>query len=183
MFYEASGGGVTVSGGEPLLQPDFVSALLGRCRDAGIHTCVETSGCAPEPALRKVLPRVDYWLFDLKLYDAARHHEHTGRGNEIILANAKLVAGGGADVLFRMPVVPGINDDPQNLEQIADFVGRLGGKTIHIELMPYHRLGEGKYRSLDRQYPLAGVALLTPEELAGVQKVFTDRGLECALSN
>ena len=78
MFYDASGGGVTVSGGEPLLQPAFVGALLRRCRDAGIHTCVETSGCAPESAVRRVLPYADYWLYDLKLYDPARHSELHG---------------------------------------------------------------------------------------------------------
>jgi len=183
MFYEASGGGVTVSGGEPLLQPAFVSTLLRKCRDAGIHTCVETSGCAPEPAVRRVLPYADCWLFDLKLYDPARHSEHTGRTNETILTNAAIIAGSEVDVLFRMPIIPGMTDDPRNLEEIAGFVKRLGGTTNHIELMPYHRLAEGKYRSLDRPYPLSGVGPLTAEDLAGVQKVFAGHGLECTISN
>ncbi len=183
MFYDASGGGVTVSGGEPLLQPAFVSALLRKCRDAGIHTCVETSGCAPEPAVRRVLPYADCWLYDLKLYDPARHADYTGRTNETILANAAIVAGSGADVLFRMPIIPGITDEPRNLEKIADFLQRIAGINSRVELMPYHRLAEGKYRSLDRPCPLPGVAPLTVEDLAGVQKVFADHGLECTISN
>ena len=183
MFYEASGGGVTVSGGEPLLQPAFVSALLERCRDAGIHTCVETSGCAPESAVRQVLPYVDYWLYDLKLNDTARHSKYTGKTNETILANAKIVAESGADMLFRVPLIPGITDEPRNLEEIAGFVRRLGGKNRHIELMPFHRLGEGKYRSLDRPYPLSDVALLDSEQVASAQKVLMDHGLECTVSN
>ena len=90
---------------------------------------METSGCAPEPAVRQVLPYADCWLYDLKLYDPARHSEHTGRTNETILANAAIMAGSGADVLFRMPIIPGINDEPRNLEAIAGFVQRLAGTT------------------------------------------------------
>jgi pyruvate formate lyase activating enzyme len=186
MFYNASGGGITVSGGEPLLQPAFVAALLERCRDAGVHTCVETSGCASESAVRRVLPLVDCWLYDLKLYDAARHSEYTGRTNQIILANAAVVAGSGAEVLFRMPMIPGITDQPSNVEQIADFVERIASSIRtagRIELMPYHRLAEGKYRSLDRPSPLAGVAALAVDDLAGAQKVFADHGLQCTISN
>jgi pyruvate formate lyase activating enzyme len=183
MFYDASGGGVTVSGGEPLLQPAFVSALLRECREAGIHTCVETSGCAPEPALRRVLPYADCWLYDLKLYDPDRHADYAGRTNETILANAAIVAESGADVLFRMPIIPGITDEPRNLEKIADFLQRIAGINSRVELMPYHRLAEGKYRSLDRPCPLPGAAPLSVEDLAGVQKVFADHGLECTISN
>jgi pyruvate formate lyase activating enzyme len=183
MFYEASGGGVTLSGGEPLLQPAFVSALLQRCLDAGIHTCVETSGCASESAVRQVLPWVDCWLYDLKLYDPARHCEYTSRTNETILTNAAIVAGSGADVLFRMPIIPGITDEPLNLERIAGFLQGLGSVGGRVELMPYHRLAEGKYRSLDRPCPLPGVASLTVEDLAGVQALFGGHGLECTLSS
>lgn len=182
IFYDASGGGVTVSGGEPLLRPAFVTALLRMCRDAGIHTCVETSGCASEPALRRVLLYADCWLYDLKLYNPAQHADCTGRTNETILANAAIVAGSGADVVFRMPIIPGITDDPRNIEDIAGFMKRLRGTKSRIELMPHHRLGEGKYKSLDRPCPLPGVAPLTAEDLAAVQEVFADHGLECTVS-
>jgi len=93
------------------------------------------------------------------------------------------VAGSGADVLFRMPIIPGINDGPADLEAVAGFVQRLQGTNPHVELMPYHRLGEGKYRSLDRPYPLSGLAPLTAEDVAGAQKVFEGRGLECTISS
>lgn len=185
MFYESSGGGVTVSGGEPLLQPAFVSALLQKCRDAGIHTCVETSGCASESALRQVLPYTDCWLYDLKLYDRGRHADYTGSPNETILANAAIVAESGAQVLFRMPIIPGITAEPRNLEQIAGFLQRLAssiGSRSRIELMPYHRLAEGKYRSLGRPCPLPGVAPLTAEDLAGAQEFFAGHGLQCTIS-
>lgn len=183
MFYEASGGGVTVSGGEPLLRPEFVSALFRMCREARIHTCVETSGCVPESAARQVLPYADHWLYDLKLYDPARHADYTGRTNETILANAALVAGSGADVLFRMPIVPGITDEPSNLEQIAGFLLRIAGINTPIELMPHHRLAEGKYKSLDRPSPLPGVPPLAAHDLVDVQRVLAGHGLECTISN
>lgn len=183
IFYDASGGGVTVSGGEPLLRPAFVRALLQKCREAGIHTCVETAGLVPESAVREVLPYTDFWLYDLKLYDPARHLEYTQRTNEAILANAAVVAASGADVVFRIPIVPGITDDPRNLEDIAGFVKRLRGTELRVELMPYHRLGEGKYRSLDRPYPLSGIAPLTAEDLVGVQEIFAGHGLDCTISN
>ncbi len=183
MFYEASGGGVTVSGGEPLLQPAFVSALLQKCREAGIHTCIETSGCAPESCVRRVLAYADCWLYDLKLYDPARHCEYTGRANETILANAAIVAGSGAQVLFRMPIIPSINDEPCDLEMIAGLLERTVGCGGRVELMPYHRLAEGKYRSLDRPSPLPGVMPLSVEDLAGIQRIFADHGLECTISN
>jgi len=186
MFYESSGGGVTVSGGEPLLQPAFVSALLQKCRDAGIHTCVETSGCASESALRRVLPYADCWLYDLKLYDPARHSDYTGSTNETILANAAIVAASGAPVLFRLPIIPGVTAEPRNLEEIAGFLQRIAssiGSSSRVELMPYHRLAEGKYRSLDRPCPLPGVAPLTAEDLADVQEFFAGHGLECTISN
>ncbi len=177
MFYDSSGGGVTVSGGEPLLQPSF-AASFRMCREAGIHTCLETSGCAPEAAVRQVLPWTDYWLYDLKLYDPVRHSDYTGRDNETILANAAIVAASGTDVLFRVPIIPSITDEPQNLEDLADFLRRLTGINGRVELMPYHRLAEGKYRSLDRTYPLPGVAPLTATDLMGAQKLFVDRGLQ-----
>jgi pyruvate formate lyase activating enzyme len=186
MFYDASGGGVTVSGGEPLLQPAFVSALLERCRAAGVHTCVETSGCASESAVRRVLPYVDCWLYDLKLYDADRHFEYTGRTNETILANAAIVAESGADVLFRMPIIPGITDESSNIEQTARLLQRVASSintTCRVELMPYHRLAEGKYRSLDRPSPLDGVAPLAVDDLAGAEKVFAAHGLQCTISS
>jgi pyruvate formate lyase activating enzyme len=182
LFYQASGGGITVSGGEPLLQPKFVSELLRKCKEAGIHTCVETSGYAPDSALRQVLPFTDYMLFDLKLLNSDLHRCYTGKPNELILNNAKIVTSSGLEVLFRMPLIPGINDDPQNIKETADFLHSLGGKTIGIQLMPYHELGKGKYESLDKLYRLAGLSTLEPEQVETVQKMFKARGISCTIS-
>ncbi len=128
-------------------------------------------------------PHADCWLHDLKLYNPARYADHTVHTNETILVNAAIVAGSGADVLFRMPVIPGITDEPRNLEEIAGFLQRIASTRSREELMPYHRLAEGKYRSLDRPCPLPGVAPLTARDLAGVQEVFTGHGFECTMSN
>jgi pyruvate formate lyase activating enzyme len=182
MFYRASGGGITISGGEPLLQPQFVGDLLEKCRRAGIHTCLETSGYAPETALRQVLPEIDYVLCDLKHLNSEKHRQYTGKPNELILSNARVVAESGVEILFRMPLVPGINDDLQNIRETAEFLHGLGNNTHRIELMPYHRLGKGKYEALGRQYLLP--ELITPESdaMETVEKAFEDNGIMCTIS-
>jgi pyruvate formate lyase activating enzyme len=106
IFYQASGGGVTGSGGEPLLQPEFIGDLFEKCRRAGIHACLETSGYAPESALRQVLPHTDYILYDLKHMNSEKHRRYTGQPNRLILSNAKIVATSGVETLFRMPLIP-----------------------------------------------------------------------------
>jgi len=182
MFYQASGGGVTVSGGECLLQPQFVRDLFEKCRDVGIHTCIETSGYCPESALQEVLPFTDLVLFDIKLMDSDRHRRFTGKPNDLIMKNARTAVAGGTEILFRMPLVPGINDDIQNIRDTADFLKHLGGGALKIELMPYHRLGTGKYESLGRQYPLPGVPNADVDLAARVQELFEDFGITCTVS-
>jgi pyruvate formate lyase activating enzyme len=182
MFYQASGGGVTISGGEPLLQPQFVCDLFEKCRRAGIHTCMETSGYAGESALRQVLPYTDYVLYDLKHMNSEKHRQYTGKPNGLILSNAKIVAASGVETLFRMPLIPGINDDLQNINETADFLHRLGNNALSIELMPYHRLGKGKYEALDRQYPLSELLSPEPDSVETVKKAFEDNGIICMIS-
>jgi pyruvate formate lyase activating enzyme len=182
MFYQASGGGVTVSGGEALLQPHLVHDLFEKCRQAGIHTCIETSGYVAESALRQVLPYTNYILFDLKHLNPEKHFHYTGKPNSLILSNAKIVTESGIETLFRMPLIPGINDDKQNINETADFLHGLGGKVCRIELMPYHRLGKGKYESLDREYLLPHVVSLEPECVELMKKAFEDKGITCTVS-
>ena len=182
MFYEASGGGVTVSGGEALLQPQPVSDLLEKCRRAGIHICIETSGCAAEYALKQVLPNTDLVLYDLKHLNSYKHSQYTGKPNGLILSNARIVAGSGIETLFRMPLVPGINDDMQNIKDTADFLHVLGEKYCRIELMPYHRLGIGKYESLDRPYHLTNIIAPDPEHVEKIKKAFEDKSIMCTVS-
>jgi pyruvate formate lyase activating enzyme len=182
IFYDASNGGVTVSGGEALLQPRLVGDLLEKCHRAGIHTCMETSGYAAESALRQILLYTDYVLYDLKHMDSDKHRRYTGKPNNLILANAKIVVESGKEMLFRMPLIPGINDDRQNIKDTTDFLHRLGNNALRIELMPYHRLGKGKYESLDRRYPLADVRSPEPEHLESIKKAFESQGIGCSIS-
>jgi len=182
MFYQASGGGVTVSGGEALLRPQLVCGLFKKCRLAGIHTCIETSGLAAESALRQVIPFTDFILYDLKCMDPDNHLYYTGQSNELILSNAKIVAESGIETVFRMPLIPGINDDAENIEETADFLRGLGNGAVHLELMPYHRLGTGKYESLDRPYRLPDAVSPGPEHLESVKKSFEDYDIICTVS-
>jgi pyruvate formate lyase activating enzyme len=182
MFYDSSGGGITVSGGEPLLQTELICDLFEECHRAGIHTCIETSGCAPESALRKVLPDTDYVLYDLKHMNSEKHRQYTGKPNSLILSNAKIVVDSSVETLFRMPLIPGINNDMKNIEDTANFLHGLGDKALRIELMPYHRLGKGKYEALDRQYLLSELFLPEPEHLESIKYLFEDNGIICTIS-
>jgi pyruvate formate lyase activating enzyme len=183
MFYEASGGGVTISGGEALLQPGLVADVFIKCHEAGTNTCIETSGNAPASALKQVIPYTDYILYDLKIMNPEKHRQYTGQLNDLILANALTAAKSNIVTLFRMPLIPGINDDPQNIKETADFLNGLGDNFKRIELMPYHRLGKGKYASLDNDYLFPCVMAPEPERLEAVKATFENYGIECSVSN
>ena len=182
IFYQASNGGVTASGGEPLLFPYFVYSLFDECHKAGIHTCLETAGYAPASALRQVLPSTDYVLYDLKHMDSSTHRRLTGKPNSLVLSNAKLVVESGVEVLFRMPLIPGINDSLQNIQETAAFLKGLGSSAHCIELLPYHRLGKGKYDALGMPYSMHG--LLPPEasHIESARKAFEECGIRCSVS-
>jgi pyruvate formate lyase activating enzyme len=182
MFYQTSDGGVTVSGGEPLMQPQFVCDLFEKCRRADIHTCVETSGYIAESALRQVLPYTDLVLYDLKHLNSEKHRQYTGKPNDLILSNAKIVAASGVETLFRMPLIPKINDDMQNIKMTAEFLHELGNNTLRIELMPYHRLGKGKYESLDKEFHLSEILSPEPNKIDSVKNEFADYNITCLIS-
>jgi len=182
MFYESSAGGVTISGGELLLQPEFVSDLFEKCRRAGIHTCMESSGYAAESSLKRVLHHTDYVLYDLKYLNSEKHRWYTGKSNDLILSNAKIVATSGVETLFRMPLIPGINDDVENIEETAGFLHGLGNSALRIELMPYHRLGKGKYEAMEKQYSLSEILSPTPEHLDSIKKAFESNNIKCFIS-
>lgn len=154
-FYKTSGGGVTLTGGEPLSQPEFARGLLRLCRDAGVNTAMETSGFAPWETLESLLPLVDHLYFDVKGIDPALHEKNTGVSNRIILENADRVKRSGVNVTFRMPYIPGCNDG--ELDAVKAFAGE-----YPLQLMPYHATGEGKYAALGRSYPAAGT--VSPEK-------------------
>lgn len=154
-FYRKSGGGVTLSGGEPLAQPAFAAEILRRCGDANIHTAVETCGYASEDVFRRVVDAADLVLFDLKHMDPAAHAQGTGVSNGPVLANLEQLVRWGKPVLARVPLIPGWNDGPGNLSAVAALLAHLGIRDVH--LMPFHQLGKDKYRRLGMRYELPDV--------------------------
>ena len=154
-FYANSGGGITISGGESLMQWEFTAALLAACRKEGIHTCVETSLQCSRQALEAVLPLTDLLITDIKHMDSAVHRQWTGVGNETILDNMVYVAGTGVPMVVRVPVVPEVNDSEENLRSTARFIAeKLGDRVAQVQLLTYLKMGTEKYDSLGLDYPM-----------------------------
>lgn len=153
VFYDESGGGVTFSGGEAFLQPVFLIELLKECRKKEIHTTLETCGFVKLELLQTLSARVDLFLYDLKLMDSRKHQAVTGVPNQLILANLHWLAEHHPQVIVRVPIMPGINDDPETLQQIGEFVASLK-RVTELHLLPYHKAGADKYRRLGRTYQL-----------------------------
>lgn len=149
-FYRHSGGGVTLSGGEPLLQHEFSAEILSCCYRGNIHTVIETSGFANRTALEQVAPFTDIFYFDMKVPDRNRHREYTGQPNELILDNLYYIGSLGKSVVLRIPTIPGINDDRDNLRNIIEIARKASVKEVH--LLPFHQFGKEKYRKLSYRY-------------------------------
>ena len=177
-FYDTSGGGVTFSGGEPLMQPGFLVPLLEACGERGIHRAVDTSGYADPATLMAVAERTDLFLFDIKLMDPDRHRALTGVSNERILSNLFNLAGTGAKLAVRIPLIPGINDDEENLERTATFLKGLPNGISSIHILPYHETGLSKYKKLGRDYRFRAIGPPSDNHIATVVKRFSDMGLE-----
>ncbi len=180
-FYDNSGGGVTFSGGEPFAQPAFLLELLERSKALGIHTAVETCGHADAGVMAESEPLVDLMLFDVKVADPARHEALTGASNAVILSNLRRLARQRHERLqVRVPIVPGWNDDAENLRAIARLGAELGLRSV--ELMPYHELGKDKYTSLGR---LCQVETPSTEALAdslrAAAEAFQTSGITCRI--
>ncbi len=178
IFYSRSGGGLTLSGGEPLAQAAFAAELLRRYKAdyVGYHTTVETCGEAAWEDVALVAPHVDLFLYDIKHMDAFEHRRLTGAGNERILENAARLAASGASLVVRMPVVPDRNDDEENLRRTADFALSVL-QVDRIDLLPYHRLGEPKYSRLGRSYYLADVPAAGDGQIAAARRVLESCGM------
>ncbi|MFC1847642.1 glycyl-radical enzyme activating protein [Chloroflexota bacterium] len=180
LFYSNSGGGITIGGGEPLMQADFVTELFHRCRRIGIHTTLDTSGYASVSALEKVVAETDLVLYDLKLMSSKQHKQFTGKDNKVILRNAHLVIAKGVPMIIRIPLIPGINDSKENLGETASFVSELDNK-LHTDLLPYHRFGESKYKMLDSYYELNGFKSPSREQVQIALEIFKQYGVDCAI--
>lgn len=156
-YYRRTGGGLTLSGGESLCQPEFAESLLRAASEAGITTALESMGCAKYEVIERILPYLDQYLLDIKHMNPDKHKEYTGRSNELMLENARKIAASGlTELSIRVPVIPGFNDTPEEIRDIAAFTRTLGNvKRLH--LLPYHRLGQDKYDGLGREYLMGNV--------------------------
>lgn len=175
-FYEESGGGVTLSGGEAMVQPDFAEALILRLKENGIHTAIETTGCVGTDVFRRLAPLFDLLLFDVKHWDSAAHRDGTGMGNERIVENLRWAVERNLTVLPRIPVIPGFNDTLSDAEGLAALIADIGLKQV--QLLPFHQMGERKYEFLGKDYGFSGVKPLHQEELEAYRRMFQEKGLD-----
>ncbi|WP_301386776.1 glycyl-radical enzyme activating protein, partial [uncultured Bilophila sp.] len=182
-FYEMSGGGVTLSGGEALMQPEAAVSLLAACRGLGINTAVETSGYVKPETLLEAAAHTDLFLFDLKHMDPERHRELTGVHNALIHDNLRLLLDRRHNVKIRLPLLKGVNDGAAELRAVADFLSpyRGYGNFRGIDVLPYHKLGVGKYAQIGRRYDVAGDPSLNEEDIARVSASFTDGGFHVSV--
>jgi glycyl-radical enzyme activating protein len=175
-FFVHSGGGVTLSGGEPLAQADFCQALLRELKKQDVHLAIDTCGCVAWSEIAKVLPWTDLFLYDIKHIDSRKHRILTGQGNEQILQNLTRLSAAGAGIEIRMPLIPGCNDDRETLHGIGRFLGSL--RITRMKLLPYHALSHSKYLSLDMPDTLPGVPTPTPAILRESVDILRGYGID-----
>ena len=176
-FYEESGGGVTLSGGEALAQPEFAAALLQSLRKERIHTALETSGYAAAEVFNEVSALTDLLLFDIKHYDGRRHAEGTGADNSLIIENLKTALARKLTVLPRIPVIPGYNDSHKDAHGFASLCREMG--LYRVQLLPFHQFGEQKYDLLNIPYAMRGIPQLHEEDLEEFTGILTAAGITC----
>ena len=164
VFYDTSGGGVTVSGGEPLFQPEFTAEVLGLCRKNGIHTAIETCGYANRQALQTVLKFCDLVLFDIKETDESKHLEYTGVGQRIILENLRQINDKQIPFVIRLPIIPGLNDKEEHFLKVNELPEKLE-MCQKLQIMPYHKLGVYKYIKLGRKYMCSQIDEPTEQQI------------------
>jgi len=182
VFYERSGGGVTLSGGEPLAQPEFAIEILSLCKNAGIHTAIETCGHAPWETVERVLKVVDLVLYDLKHMDPVEHRKITGVSNALALENLKRVSHETHVALdIRIPVIPGYNDTSENMEATASFIVKELGPSVPVHLLPYHRLGDSKREQMERTEPSLGIVPPGDEQMEKLKGFFESRGVNAVI--
>lgn len=181
IFYEPSGGGVTLSGGEPLAQPEFAAAILRLCKKAGMHTAVDTCGYAAWETVKEVLQYADLALFDFKHMDTAKHQDYTGVPNHLILENAKKIYRELCPMWARIPVVPGYNGTKENIRATAEFISRELGSRVRVHLLPYHKMGEVKYDRLEREGGTLQTKPLEDEKMNELKEIVESFGLETVI--
>ena len=175
IFYDESGGGVTFSGGEPLMQPDFLLEAVEACSDSGMHVAVDTCGLGDSDALQQIARAADLFLFDLKMMDEDRHRAYTGASNARILENLERLAALHRNIVVRFPLIPGVNDDDENVQAVGAFLASV--PLTRIDVLPYHRAGLAKYHRLLRPYALPGTQPPAPDRVAHAARILESCGL------
>lgn len=176
-FYEESGGGVTISGGEGMSQPDFLKKLIAELKKNSVHVAIETTGYVKKETFEELAKELDLLLFDVKHYDREKHYNGTKVYNDLIVENLKWAIDSGIEVLPRIPVIPDFNDSLEDAEGLAKLLVEVGAKKV--QLLPFHQFGEKKYELLNRNYKYKNKKALYPEDLEEYQKIFLDKGLNC----
>jgi len=176
VFYDESGGGVTFSGGEPLMQPIFLQTLLRVCKERKIHTALETCGFVDSGTLLTTCPYVDVYLYDLKVVDNEKHQRFTSAPNKVILENLDQLSRSHDRIIIRFPLIPGVNDD-EDVSQVGEFVSSLGS-VKEVDILPYHKLGIEKYTRLGMRYRMAGIEPLPSEEVGKIADRLRSYGLK-----
>ena len=180
-FDHSDRGGVTLSGGEPAFQPEFALGLLKSCREMGIHTAVETCGYTNYETLKRIVQNVDLLIYDIKHMDEASHIVGTGRSNRLILENLRrLCKEVATEIAVHIPLIPGFNDDDENIIKTAEFVNLLK-KIKHVDLLPFNYLASGKYKAMGLDWEYAETRQQSPERLAGLQELVQSHGLEVTI--
>lgn len=175
-FYDESGGGVTFSGGEPLVQWQFVRECSKRLKERGIHIAMETSGCVKKNIIQEIAPHIDLFLYDLKHIDPHEHKRYCGMGNENILENLQLLSCMGKEIIIRMVVIPGVNDAPGTVEGLCDFLKEKTCGIRFVSLLPLHKSATQKYKRLDKKFPIADFEVPDDERMESVAKIFQSKG-------
>lgn len=175
-FYEESGGGVTFSGGEPMMHSDFLREVLIRCRDLRINATVDTCGYTSWENFEKIAHMVDLFLYDLKIYDDEKHIKYTGVSNKLILENLKKLSDLGKNIYVRMPIIRGINDDDEHIDKSIDFLSSLN--ILQVNILPYHKLGMDKYDKLTMEYKLSGGEKPEAKRMTEIEEKFNAAGIK-----
>lgn len=178
LFIAESGGGVTFSGGEPMQQPEFLLEALKACHENGYHTAVDTSGYSVPADYSAIIPYIDLFLFDIKHLDNDKHEKYTSVSNTLIINNFKMIVDSGTDVMVRIPVIPGYNDDDLHLEEMRSFlIGHKADNLKKISLLPYHRIGSSKYKRLYITDRMEGIEPPSSARMNELKRFFAETGI------
>jgi pyruvate formate lyase activating enzyme len=179
IFLDKSNGGVTFSGGEPMLQFEFLQGSLMACKERGYHTAVDTSGFSSSDKFKKLIPFTNLFLFDIKHLDDQKHKMYTGVSNKLVLKNLNLIAESNSDFFVRIPVVPGFNDDEDYLSKLKKFLSELNKKNLKmINLLPYHKIGSSKYIRFEMPYKMENVEQPSTQRMNEIKDYFSDLGVK-----